>query len=99
QLLLGLEVAVDDGLVDADRLGDLLHRRVLQPALVEQAAGRIDDLALATAASRRSAGLCRSHARNCNRRLQNQLQFVPWKPPPPSPPPPPRRPPPSSRSS
>ena len=40
---------VDERLVDADRARDLLHRGVLDAALVEEGAGRLDDLALALA--------------------------------------------------
>ena len=47
ELLLGGEVAVDQAAGDADGLGDLLDRRVLHAALVEQRAGRGDELALA----------------------------------------------------
>ena len=49
QLLLGGEVAVDQRLVDAHRARDVLDRRVLQAAFVEQQARRGEDLALALA--------------------------------------------------
>ena len=66
QLLLGGEVPVDQRLVDADGARDVLHRRILHAALVEEGAGRLDDLAFALTPSGRprasSRGRGRSHS-------------------------------------
>ncbi len=48
--------AVDQPAGDADRLRDLLDRRVLHPALVEQRTGRRDELPLAAAPDVRRGG-------------------------------------------
>ena len=61
QLLLGGEVPVDEGLVDADSAGDAVDAGVLHPALVEQGAGGVDDLALARAANGRPGLSGRGH--------------------------------------
>ena len=45
---------VDEGLVDAYSAGDAVDAGVLHPALVEQGAGRVDDLALARASKGRA---------------------------------------------
>ncbi len=47
ELLLGGEVAVDQRAVDAHGAGDLVDRRVLDPALVEEGTRRADDVLLA----------------------------------------------------
>src|SRR5262249_6108482 len=47
KLFLRCEVPVDERLVDAHGARDLLHRSVLDAALVEERAGRLNDLALA----------------------------------------------------
>src|SRR3954447_8202015 len=64
QLLLGGEGAVDQRPVDAGRSGDLVDRRILHAALVEQPARHLDDGALA----RPAASACRasrdSHVRS-----------------------------------
>ena len=52
QLLLGGEVPVDEGLVDANLAGDVVDSCVLSPALVEQGSCRIENLAFAYATHR-----------------------------------------------
>ena len=52
QLLLGGEMAVDQGLVDPHPAGDAVDPGVLHAALVEEVAGGVDDLALARAPGR-----------------------------------------------
>jgi hypothetical protein len=49
QLLLGGEVAIDDGLVHPHAAGDAVDPGVLHPTLVEQRAGRVHNPALARA--------------------------------------------------
>jgi hypothetical protein len=61
QLLLGGEVSVDQGLVDAHAARDAVDTRVLGPALVEQGSGCVEDLALAGATDRRAGRLPRRH--------------------------------------
>ena len=47
ELLLGGKMPVDDCLIDPGATGDAVDAGILRPALVEQRAGRVDDLALA----------------------------------------------------
>lgn len=61
QLLLGGEVSVDEGLVDADPPGDAVDPRVLGPVLVEQGSGRVEDLALARTTDRCAGAWRRGH--------------------------------------
>src|SRR5205807_706713 len=56
ELLLGGEVPVDQGLVDPDRTGDLLHRGILHATLVEERTRRLDDFTLALAPGVRACG-------------------------------------------
>ena len=56
QLLLGGEHAVDQRLVDADRAGDLVDRRVLEAPLVEHRARRRNQLLPAKLARRHLLG-------------------------------------------
>jgi hypothetical protein len=53
QLVLGDEVPIDEGLVDANASRDAIDAGVLPPTLVEEGAGRIDNLVLARAADGR----------------------------------------------
>jgi pimeloyl-ACP methyl ester carboxylesterase len=62
QLLLGREVPVDEGLVDADATGNTVDAGILCPKFVEQSAGRVNDLAFARAATR-CAGMGHGHLR------------------------------------
>ena len=69
QLLLGGEVPVDQGLVDTDTPRDTVDAGILPPALVEQRAGRVDDLALARSAKGCAGLLGRRHWQTVTHRL------------------------------
>ena len=69
QLLLGHEVPVDQGLVDANAARDPVDAGVLPPALVEQGASRVDNLALTRAVDGRARLAGGGHARTLTSRL------------------------------
>ncbi len=69
QLLLGGEVAVDDGLVDPHAARDPVDPGVLHPALVEQGPGGVDDLTLTGATGKGTRTSGSSHAQTVTGRV------------------------------